>query len=76
MSCSAVRHRFENERKKGLTFAKALEIYRDVDGSVSAHRMELTELERKGDHQAAEHLKQHIAEGEALINEIRQMRLQ
>lgn len=76
MSCSAVRHRFEDEKKKGLTFEKALEIYHDVDGSVSAHRMELPELERAGDRKAVKDLKEHIAEGEALIKEIRQMRLQ
>lgn len=75
MSCSAVRHRFETEREKGLTFERALEIYHDVDGSVSAHLLELAELKKAGGSEAVKHLEDHIADGEKLLREIRQMRL-
>jgi|Deesub1362A_J573_1020465.scaffolds.fasta_scaffold00120_84 hypothetical protein len=75
MSCAAVRQQFEAEVKKGLTFERALEIYREVDGSVSAHRVELAELKRAGDSEATKHLEEHIAEGEQLLQEIRRMKL-
>ncbi|MBE0467745.1 MAG: hypothetical protein IBX71_11065 [Candidatus Desulforudis sp.] len=75
MSCAAVRHQFENERKKGLTFEKALDIYREVDGSVAAHRVELAELKKADEPEAVKHLESHIAEGEKLLQEIRRMKL-
>lgn len=76
MSCSSVKHRFEEERKKGLTFQRAMELYQDVDGSVAAHRTELDELTLANrDPHEIEHLRQHIAEGEKLINEMRNMKL-
>lgn len=76
MSCSSVKHRFEEERKQGLTFQRAMELYQDVDGSVAAHRTELDELMRANkDRHEIEHLRQHIAEGEKLLNELKSMRL-
>lgn len=75
MSCAAVRHRFEAEKNKGLTFARALEIYREVDGAVAAHRVELDELKKAGNTAAAKHLEEHIAEGEKLLQEIKRMTL-
>mgnify|MGYP000206356149 CR=1 FL=1 len=76
MSCSSVKHRFEEERQKGLTFQRAMELYQDVDGSVAAHRTELDELARTNkDPHEIEHLRQHIAEGEKLLNEMKNMKL-
>ncbi len=76
MSCASLRHRFEEEKKAGLTFARALEIYRDVSGSVDAHRVELEELRvREGDPERVRYLQEHIAEGEKLLTEMRSLRL-
>lgn len=76
MSCSSVRHRFEEEKRKGLTFERALEFYQDVEGSVSAHRVEIEELRRTNkDPEEIRHLEEHIAEGEKLLNEIKSLRL-
>lgn len=76
MSCSSVRHRFDEERRQGLTFQRVMELYQDVDGSVAAHKTELDELMKanKSPHEI-EHLRQHIAEGEKLLNEMRSMKL-
>lgn len=76
MSCSSVKHRFEEERKQGLTFQRAMELYQDVDGSVAAHRTELDELNRTNkDQHEIDHLRQHIAEGEKLLDEMKSMKL-
>jgi hypothetical protein len=76
MSCSSVRHRFEEERKQGLTFQRAMELYQDVDGSVAAHRTELDELMRANkDQHEIDHLRQHIEEGEKLMSELKSMKL-
>ncbi len=76
MSCTTLRHRFDDERKKGLTFARALEIYQDVEGSVAAHRAEIEELIRgQTDPEQIRHLQEHITEGEQLIQEIHQLHL-
>lgn len=76
MSCSSVRHRFEEERRGGLTFQRAMELYQDVDGSVAAHKTELDELMKANkDPHEIEHLRQHIAEGEKLLYEMRSMKL-
>lgn len=76
MSCSAMRHKFEEERKHGLTFARALAFYTDVEGSVSAHRVELEELRRKNaPPEEIRQLEEHIAAGEELLTEIRNLRL-
>ncbi|MCL6635181.1 MAG: hypothetical protein K6T29_05360 [Peptococcaceae bacterium] len=76
MSCSSLRHRFEEDRRQGLTFQRAMELYQDVDGSVAAHRTELEELMRTNrDQHEIEHLRQHIAEGEKLMSELRNMKL-
>lgn len=76
MSCKSLKHRFDEERKKGLTFARTLEIYQDVEGSVAAHRTELEELIRsQADQDKIRHLQEHITEGERLIQEIQQLHL-
>ncbi|MEW6448015.1 MAG: hypothetical protein AB1426_08005 [Bacillota bacterium] len=76
MSCSAMRHKFEEEIKQGLTFERAIEFLSDVEGSVSAHRVELEELRRKNaPPEEIRHLEEHIADGEHLLSEIRKLRL-
>lgn len=76
MSCSAMRHKFEMEKERGLTFEQALDFFNDVEGSVSAHRVELEELRRKNaSPEEIRHLENHISDGERLLNEIRQLRL-
>ncbi|KKM09537.1 hypothetical protein SY88_18185 [Clostridiales bacterium PH28_bin88] len=76
MSCTSMRHRFEEEKQRGLTFAKAMEIFQDVDGSVAAHKNELEELRRSNVNPGEiHHLQEHIADGESLLQEISSMRL-
>jgi hypothetical protein len=76
MSCSALRHRFAEERQRGINFKRALEVYTDVEGSVSAHRVEMEELRRRGAApEEIRHLEAHIADGERLLNEIRNLSL-
>lgn len=76
MSCSAMRNRFEEEKRQGITFEQALEVYNDVEGSVSAHRVEVEELRRKGaDPGKIKHLEAHIEDGERLLSEIKGLKL-
>ena len=76
MSCPSMKHRFEEERQKGITFQKAMEIYQDVDGSVSAHKTELAEIMKTNKDQAEiNHLRGHIEEGENLLQEIKSLHL-
>ena len=77
MSCSSVKHRFEEERQKGaLTFERAMELYQEVQGSLAAHRLELEELCRGGaDGGRIEHLQEHIRDGEGLLREMAELRL-
>ncbi len=77
MSCPSLKHRFEEEQRKGISFERAVEIYNDVEGSVAAHRAELEELKTQGvEMQRINHLQEHIREGEELLKEIRRMKLQ
>ncbi|MEW5762225.1 MAG: hypothetical protein AB1776_03375 [Bacillota bacterium] len=76
MSCSSLKHRFEEEKQRGLSFRRAMEIYQEVQGSLAAHREELEELRRAGtDTARIGHLEQHIRDGEMLCNEIERLRL-
>jgi hypothetical protein len=76
MSCPSLKHRFEEERQKGITFERAMEIFHDVDGSVTAHKVELAELMKiNKDQGEINHLRGHIAEGEQLLQEIRSLHL-
>lgn len=75
MSCSSMRHRFDEAKAKGLDFGTAMTIYHDVEGAVSSHKVELQELQiQKGDPAEIDHLREHISEGETLLQEIRGMR--
>ncbi|MHB1127599.1 MAG: hypothetical protein ACYC2T_11710 [Bacillota bacterium] len=76
MSCTTMRHRFEEEKQQGLTFTRGMEIFQDVDGSVAAHKNELEELRRShASPEEIQHLQEHIADGESLLQEISSMRL-
>ncbi|WP_027364849.1 hypothetical protein [Desulfotruncus alcoholivorax] len=76
MSCSSLKHRFEKERRDGITFERAMEIYQDVDGSIAAHKTELTELMQNNQNQdEINHLRAHIEEGEKLLQEIKSLYL-
>ncbi|SFG57938.1 hypothetical protein SAMN05660649_02080 [Desulfotomaculum arcticum] len=76
MSCSSVKHRFEEQMKNGIDFQKAMEMYQDVEGSIAAHRTELTELQKMNASQSEiDHLKEHIKEGESLLQKIKAMKL-
>mgnify|MGYP000100212119 CR=1 FL=1 len=46
MSCSSLKRRFEAERQKGITFERAMEMYRELEGSLATHR--LTHTEKRG----------------------------
>ncbi|RKO66569.1 hypothetical protein [Desulfofundulus salinus] len=76
MSCSSIKHRFEEERQKGLTFERAMEMYREVEGSLAAHRLELEDLQRtNADPGRISHLQAHISDGEKLLQEIKSLHL-
>lgn len=76
MSCSSLKHRFNEQMKNGISFEKAMEIYQDVEGSIAAHRAELTDLQKNTAQQhEMDHLQEHIAEGETLLRQIKSMKL-
>ncbi|CEP66360.1 Uncharacterized [Moorella glycerini] len=76
MSCSSLRHRFEEERVRGISFQRAMDIYREVEGSVAAHKVELEELRRtNADPSRINHLQEHINDGEKLLQEIKSLHL-
>ncbi len=69
-------HRFEEEKRKGLDFEKAIEMYRDVEGSIRTHKIELQELQHvKQEPEEISHLQEHISEGERLLQEIKTLRV-
>lgn len=75
MSCHSLRQRYEKEKKEGaLNYEVISEIYQDLEGSVAAHKLEVEDLTKgKGDPQQIQHLQEHIAEGEGLLEEIQQL---
>jgi hypothetical protein len=76
MSCSSVKHRFETEKQKGLSFLRAMELYQEVEGSVAAHKMEIGELQHtNADPEQIRHLQEHITDGEKLLQEIKSLHL-
>lgn len=77
MSCSSVKHRFEEARQNGIKFSQAKELYADVEGSIAAHQMELSELKNQNaSPQEISKLEQHIQEGQQMLQSIEQMSLQ
>lgn len=76
MSCGSLKHRFNQQLKSGISFAQAVEVFQDVEGSVAAHRAELADLQKNNASQKdIDHLKEHIMEGESLIQQIKSMQL-
>ncbi|MDK2888918.1 hypothetical protein SAMN02745218_01837 [Desulfofundulus australicus DSM 11792] len=76
MSCSSIKHRFEEERQRGLSFERAMEMYRELEGSLAAHRLELEDLKRtNADPDRISHLQAHINDGEKLLKEMKQLHL-
>lgn len=77
MSCSSLKHRFEQLKSQGnLDFPAAMSLYQDVDGSLDAHRIELQELQKQGDQNRIQHLQEHIQDGENMLNQLNSMTLQ
>lgn len=75
MSCTSLKHVFDQEKDNGLTFKRALEIYNEARGSVAAHKAELAELRRQNaDPERISHLQAHITDGEKLLHEIESLR--
>ncbi|MBS4026441.1 MAG: hypothetical protein KGZ96_12295 [Clostridia bacterium] len=76
MSCSSVKHRFDDAKKNGLKFSEAKELFADAEGSVAAHQMELAELKKQNaSSQEITKLEQHIQEGQQMLQSIEQMTL-
>ena len=74
MSCSSIKHQFEDLKDRNqLTFNRAVELYSDLQGSLDAHKMELEELQNKGERNTIEHLQKHIKDGEQLLSQINSM---
>lgn len=74
MSCSSLKHRFEQLKSQGsLDFSTAVALFNDVKGSLDAHKLELTELEKQGDRDGAAHLREHIDDGEKMLEELATM---
>jgi len=76
MSCSSLKNRFDQLKVTDhLNFDAAMNLYNDVKGSLDAHKIELTELQRNGDVQQINHLQEHIQDGETMLKELKNMTL-
>ncbi len=76
MSCSSLKNRFNQLKATDhLDFGAAVELYNDVKGSLDAHRIELSELQKNGDAKQAGHLQEHIQDGESMLRELKNMTL-
>lgn len=76
MSCSSIKHRFDQlQASGGVDFNAAIALYNDLKGSLDAHKLELTELQRAGDASQISHLQQHITDGEAMLTSLQKMSL-
>ena len=72
MSCSSIRQRFQELMQQGgVNFEEATTLYNDLIGSLEAHRMEFQELEQAGEEYRLEELRQHIANGEEMLSQLR-----
>lgn len=76
MSCSSIKHRFDQLKNQGgVNFSEAVNLYNDLHGSIDAHKLELQELQKTGDQNRIGHLQQHITDGEQMLTEIKSMSL-
>ena len=77
MSCSSIKHRFDNLKNQGgINFDEAVNLYDDLKGSLDAHNLELQELQKSGDQGRISHLQQHINDGQQMLSEIKSLTLQ
>ena len=77
MSCSSVKHRFDQLKSQGgINFTEAVNLFNDLQGSIDAHKLELQDLQKAGDQNRISHLQQHINDGEVMISELQSMTLQ
>lgn len=76
MSCSSIKHRFEQMKGQGnIQFKDAMTLYSDLKGSLDAHNMELKELQKSNDQTTIQHLQNHITDGNQLLSEFENMSL-
>ena len=76
MSCSSIKHRFEQlQSQGGVNFQAAIGLYNDLKGSIDAHRIELDELRQTNDQNQINHLQQHISDGEGMLSQLENMSL-
>ncbi|PKM48087.1 MAG: hypothetical protein CVV03_00530 [Firmicutes bacterium HGW-Firmicutes-8] len=76
MSCSSVKHRFDQLKTQGgVNFNEAVNLYNDLQGSIDAHKLELQELQRTDDQNRISHLQQHITDGEQMLSQLKSMTL-
>jgi hypothetical protein len=77
MSCSSIKHRFDQLKSQGaLNFPEAMNLYDELKGSLDAHKLELQDLQRTNDQSRIAHLQQHISDGEQMLAELNGMTLQ
>lgn len=71
MSCSSLKHRYEQLRGQGsIPFLDAVTLYSDLKGSLDAHDLEMQELQKSSDRTGMQHLQSHISEGRELLREL------
>lgn len=76
MSCSSIKHRYEQMKGQGaIHFKDAMNLYSDLKGSLDAHNMEIKELQKSNDQTSIQHLQNHIADGNRLLSELENMTL-
>ena len=76
MSCSSVKHRFDQLKTQGgVNFNEAVNLYNDLQGSIDAHKLELQELQKTGNQNQISHLQQHINDGQQMMSELKSMTL-
>ena len=57
----------------GIRFKDAMTLYSDLKGSLDAHNLEMTELQKSNDQSSIQHLQNHITEGNQLLSEFENM---
>jgi hypothetical protein len=76
MSCSSIKHRYEEMKGQGgIHFKDAMTLYSDLKGSLDAHNFEIKELQKSNDQTSIQHLQNHITEGNQLLSEFENMTL-
>ena len=74
MSCSSIKHRFDQLKNQGsLNFNEVVNLFDDLKGSLDVHRLELEELKKTSDQNRINHLQQHISDGEQMMSQLTSM---